>query len=180
MKHLLLKSLGKKPRKGAVQTCPCGKITYVRPCRVKKINYCSRFCANKALLTGRTLNCKWCNEKYYTNLGQIKWRGSSFCSYLCHWTWRSKNIHSERSPMWKGEKATYHPIHAWVKKHKGRPEQCINCGKKHSGKQGSIHWANIDHKYKRKLEDFIPLCPKCHDAYDRKYNNKHVSSKKGK
>jgi len=72
----------------------------------------------------------------------------------------------EKNPRWKGEKAKYSAIHMWVKHHKGKPEICFKCGKKHDGKKGSVHWANIDHKYKRNLDDYIALCPTCHKRHD--------------
>ncbi len=30
-----------------------------------------------------------------------------------------------------------------------------------------IHWANISHKYKRDLDDWIEMCVPCHKAYDK-------------
>lgn len=68
--------------------------------------------------------------------------------------------------LWKGEKANYRSIHAWVVRWKGKPETCEKCGK--SGLKGRyIQWANIDHKYRRVLEDYVRLCTKCHFEYDK-------------
>jgi hypothetical protein len=64
---------------------------------------------------------------------------------------------------WKGEEATYSSKHHWVRNHKGKPKICENCGK------SAKHWANIDHKYHRDLDDYIALCVKCHKKYDRKF-----------
>ena len=75
----------------------------------------------------------------------------------------------EKSGLWKGDKAGYSAIHIWVNKWKGRPITCEKCGKTDlTNKQ--IHWANIDHKYRRVLDDYIRLCRKCHCEYD-KINN---------
>lgn len=42
--------------------------------------------------------------------------------------------------------------------------------KKLSENSKGQHWANIDHQYKRNLNDFISLCPKCHRVYDLVFN----------
>lgn len=70
----------------------------------------------------------------------------------------------ENSGTWKGSEAGYHAMHLWVKKWKGTPDTCEKCGKTYKSKQ--IHWANIDHKYRRILDDYIRLCAKCHREYD--------------
>lgn len=66
---------------------------------------------------------------------------------------------------WKGDDVSYSALHKWVKYHKGDPKTCINCGKEGNNRQ--IHWANIDHKYKRNLEDWKPFCVKCHKQHDK-------------
>ena len=73
------------------------------------------------------------------------------------------------SSQWKGDKVGYSALHIWVKKVKGKPEKCKRCGTKEN-----LQWANKDHKYSRKLEDWIPLCRKCHYYYDENtLNIKH-------
>ena len=55
--------------------------------------------------------------------------------------------------------------HRWIKKKLGLPEICEHCGK--SGLKGNkIHWANKEHKYKRKITDWLRLCVRCHMIYD--------------
>jgi hypothetical protein len=72
----------------------------------------------------------------------------------------------EKSNKWKGSKVGYSGLHKWVIKHLGRPGTCEKCGKTGLwGKQ--IHWANKDHKYKRKLKDWLRLCVKCHRQHDK-------------
>lgn len=75
---------------------------------------------------------------------------------------------SEKNIGWKGEEAKYSTKHFWVLKNKGQAKnyKCEHCGKK------AMDWANLDHKYKRKLEDYIPLCRVCHMKYDIKNNNR--------
>jgi hypothetical protein len=71
--------------------------------------------------------------------------------------------------MWKETGVSYVGLHAWVRRWKGQALYCENCGregKKGNGGKWNVQWANIDHKYRRVLDDFIGLCQSCHMAYD--------------
>lgn len=68
---------------------------------------------------------------------------------------------------WKGNLVSYRALHTWVNKWKGKARKCEMCGK--IRKNRDIQWANIDHQYKRNLNDYIALCYKCHGKYDKKY-----------
>lgn len=74
------------------------------------------------------------------------------------------NISNENSPLWKGSGAKYKAIHMWVGRHKGRASshKCTYCSNK------AREWSNLDHRYKRNLDDYVPVCSKCHFAYDSK------------
>lgn len=75
---------------------------------------------------------------------------------------------NEKHFRWKGESANLKTKHKWVSRNKGVAEQCQNCG---IGKDKKIiDWANVDHKYRRELDDYIPLCRKCHRQYDKENN----------
>lgn len=68
---------------------------------------------------------------------------------------------------WKGDDVGYSGLHKWVRKVLGRPTICEHC--KRSGLTGKqIHWANKSREYKRKKDDWIRLCVKCHKKYDKK------------
>jgi hypothetical protein len=72
-----------------------------------------------------------------------------------HWNWK-------KNP-------SYGTLHNWITRLNGKPKQCEHCGligEKEPGGQWNIDWANTNHKYKRKKEDFIGLCSKCHRIYD--------------
>lgn len=69
----------------------------------------------------------------------------------------------KNNPLWK-EKPSYHAIHIWVKNHKGKPKRCEHCS---TTEKRIYHWANIDHKYRRNIEDYLSLCPKCHKKFDK-------------
>jgi hypothetical protein len=73
---------------------------------------------------------------------------------------------------WKGGIDYYHTTHRMIKRKKGFPKKCEHCGKigKKIKGQWNIQWANIDHKYRRVLEDYIGLCALCHARYDRENN----------
>lgn len=71
-----------------------------------------------------------------------------------------------KHPNWKGDNAGKEAMHLWVHRHKGNPSQCSICGM--VGNNYQIHWANIDHTYKRNLDDYIALCVSCHKKYDLK------------
>lgn len=65
---------------------------------------------------------------------------------------------------WKGKNASYYAIHAWVARHRGRPQKCEHCG---TTKYRRYHWANKSGKYLRELTDWIRLCVPCHNKYDK-------------
>lgn len=60
----------------------------------------------------------------------------------------------------------YGAIHDWVRRWKGTPNLCENCG----ATDRYMNWANIDHQYKRVLEDYIRLCVPCHREFDKKFD----------
>lgn len=72
----------------------------------------------------------------------------------------------DKHPNWKGEKAGKKPIHEWVKRYKQKPLECEHCGRDDK----LLEWCNIDHKYRRELDDYIALCRSCHRLYDIKNN----------
>ena len=79
------------------------------------------------------------------------------------------NVSKENHYLWKGEDAGYIRKHSFVERHLGKPYKCEHCGAENLNPR-QYHWANMDHKYSRKLEDYIRLCCKCHYAYDKKHN----------
>lgn len=79
---------------------------------------------------------------------------------------------NEKHPLWKGNKVSYLALHSWVERKKGKPNHCEIC----KIKKDRYSWANIDHKYRRNLEDYISLCYSCHTKYDIKNNNKNIDN----
>lgn len=75
---------------------------------------------------------------------------------------------NEKHPAWKGENVSKVGLHAWVKRNKGTPNLCEVCGTITAKK---FEWANIDHTYRRVLEDYKRMCTSCHRNYDIEKNN---------
>lgn len=73
----------------------------------------------------------------------------------------------ENNKRWKGDDVGYLALHSWVRRRLGEPSFCFlenfTC-------RGRLEWANIDHKYKRDLNDFIPLCRVHHYKFDHQKN----------
>ena len=76
---------------------------------------------------------------------------------------RKCKYNQENHPQWKGEDACYVSIHTWVARWKGKPNFCEQCG---TTKDKMYHWANIDHEYRRILDDYIRMCVPCHKKHD--------------
>jgi hypothetical protein len=70
---------------------------------------------------------------------------------------------------WQGEFTSYRSMHRWVVRQKGQPKKCEHC-RRDGLTSKQIHWANIDHTYKRDIKDYIRLCAKCHNSYDKENN----------
>lgn len=80
--------------------------------------------------------------------------GKNYCPDEKHWNW-------------KGEDVGYDALHDWIKRKLGQPTKCEECGKDGLTRH-KIHWANVDHEYKRDLKDWLRLCSSCHRKYDLK------------
>lgn len=70
----------------------------------------------------------------------------------------------EQNLHWKGDNAGKTAMHDWVKKWKGKPDLCEMCGTITAKR---YEWANVDHSYRRILEDYIRMCTSCHRKYDK-------------
>lgn len=73
--------------------------------------------------------------------------------------------------MWAGDKVKYAGVHMWMVANYGNPSTCEHC-KKENLFGRYIDWANKDHKYTRKREDWMRLCKSCHKKYDLENNKK--------
>jgi hypothetical protein len=179
----------------------CGKEKYFRACRLKNGGgkFCSNQCRVKGSL-GRKLSKTTClkmslsrqGEKHpmfgkkhtpeslakmsASHLGTIH---TSEHNFKISNALKGKQPHNldflhnfnkgENHKAWKGSEAKQQAIHDWINRHYGRPKECKKCGATSNEKR--LTWANIDHKYRRIFSDFIGLCYKCHQVFDKENNN---------
>ncbi|MHA1302325.1 MAG: hypothetical protein ACTSPI_01300 [Candidatus Heimdallarchaeaceae archaeon] len=82
---------------------------------------------------------------------------------------------NEKHARWKGNKVGYHALHAWIKRHKPKPELCEICKQKKA-----FDLANKSGKYKRDLNDWEWVCRRCHMKKDGrlKFFKKYVGRNK--
>lgn len=153
--------------------------------------YCGKVCAYSReqvsakkgkkyphLQRARVGNCKVCGKEYRA-VNDHKKRQQVYCSRECFgigWAKYSRPnivvsnfLVGDKNKSWKGDLATYSAIHYWVSGNKGKPKKCEHCG---TTKAKKFEWANIDHEYKRDLNDYIRLCTPCHRKYDNTYLKK--------
>lgn len=90
------------------------------------------------------------------------------CSYKCRAIYVGRIVTDDSKPNWKGGDVSYAGLHQWVYRKLGEPLRCTKCNKARTTSR-SIQWANISHKYKRTLTDWVPLCVSCHKKYDLEY-----------
>lgn len=134
--------------------CYTCKIPFLRyPSRIKqgKKNFCSHKC--RAPFVIKTLS------KYDTRFKKGHQNPPE------HYKKLANLLKDEGHPAWKGNKVSYRGLHQWVRRNKGHCHECSKCGFQ-SDKPRLIQWANIDGKYRRNLDDFIPLCVSCHKNHD--------------
>ena len=76
---------------------------------------------------------------------------------------KNYGLRGKETNGWRGDLAGYFAMHKWVIRMKGRPNKCEHCGNEKAKK---YEWSNIDHSYKRILEDYVRLCVCCHRQWD--------------
>jgi hypothetical protein len=155
----------------------CKKTFVVFPYRAKTALFCSRACHDIGSI-GRKLT-----DKHIENLRQGVKNNLPCTAYkkgqhASPKTEFKKNQYSHNkgkkypefsndfNPQWKGNSVSYNGLHKWVSRHKGFPKKCLHCGM-----IDNLQWANTDHKYRRNLNDYIPLCCACHKKFDISNNN---------
>jgi hypothetical protein len=75
-----------------------------------------------------------------------------------------------KNPAWK-TKVSYRSIHLWISQWKGKPRKCEKCG---ADWKQRYEWANVDHKYRRVLDDYIRMCVQCHKDYDKELRSRNI------
>jgi len=92
------------------------------------------------LLKYKSLRCRDCYNTYFNELSLF-----------------AKGFEGKQNGMWKGDKVSYSGLHKWIRKYKPKLFYCQLCGR-----NGKLHVANISGEYRRDVNDYQWLCPKCH------------------
>lgn len=139
-----------------VKCFACKKPFLTYPCRLKQ--WKRHFCSPKCSLPFRKKHLKKVSISSRYKVGHKR-------NPPEHYQKLAKLLKNDGHPKWKGEKVSYRGLHQWVRRNKGKPTTCSQCGL-FSEKPRIIQWANIDGKYHRNLDDFISLCVSCHKVRD--------------
>jgi len=128
---------------------------------------------------GKYIKCCYCGAEKYKLPYELKKKNSLFCSKLCSSRYKaaSKEFRDKISVKksgsknynWKGGVSWYRSIHFWIKREKGAPRKCVDCGI--TNDMSNIQWSNKNHRYKKVLSDWQSRCVICHQKYDIKHNN---------
>lgn len=78
-----------------------------------------------------------------------------------------EGIEGEKHPNWKGDAVSYSGLHRWIRRKLGTPKRCDHCGN-NDLRHRQYHWANKSKRYERTLSDWMRLCVKCHQSFDKK------------
>lgn len=147
-------------RKGKIIICPiCKKERYYPLCKFKygEGKFCSQKC--NAIQNGR-------NKKGIARTNEVKEKiriGKLNSDYIYPSEVLEK-MRGTNSPFWKGEDAKYGAKHDYVRKIRGTPNKCEDCG---STNKKRYYWANISKEYKRDPMDYKRLCGTCHIKFDK-------------
>lgn len=170
---------------GQIKSCIVCKSTFTKPQTCSRTNwrerrFCSKRCSNSRVRTApaepipgivhglngynsHRCRCATCREA-----SRLRKRLHRVRILAPRSRWGHKG---ETNPGWKGDDVGYKNIHEWVKRHKAKTGVCEHCRANRGTSSGhATHWANIDHAYRRDLDDYIELCPSCHKKYDLEHN----------
>ena len=138
-----------------IKCSTCKKPIFTYPCRIKqwKHHFCSKKCGVPF----------W--RKHFAKYEVGRYTVGHKRNPPSHYKKLAELLKNENHPKWKGAKVSYRGLHQWVRRYKGKPTICSECGLE-STKPRVIQWANIDGKYRRNLDDFISLCCSCHKFHD--------------
>jgi hypothetical protein len=74
----------------------------------------------------------------------------------------------EKNHIWKGDQASYGPLHRRLYRVFGQPQKCDVCGT--CDHQKSYDWANLTGDYANP-QDYKRMCRSCHWKHDKKHTN---------
>lgn len=163
-----------KVKKTAITCEACKKDRLISTNGMLKASYekthprCHR-CGYNKILSGKTTfkknDPRLMGNEY--RVGHVAWNRGIKGTHFSVRTEFKKGVirdEEEKTPNWKGDRVGYVGLHAWIYRKQGKARKCAICAEK---RPRHVHWANISHKYKRDLNDFIQLCALHHFAYDK-------------
>ena len=124
----------------------CGKEKNIPNYREKRFKYCSRKCKDLDMKGHKP----WNKDLKYSDVLKSKLN--------------TKGLDIGRKSR-KGKifVESYMNIHYWARQNKKGEKVCVDCGKK----EGIFHLSNIDHKYRKNLDDYSYRCIQCHRHHDK-------------
>jgi len=109
----------------------------------------------------------WNKGKHFVHSGSFK-KGHK--PYLVFLNKERLDISGKNHFGWKGGVSFkfHNKIHRWIERKRGKAKYyiCEFCKKRQA-----YEWANLEHTYKKELNDYRTLCRSCHRRWDIKYNN---------
>lgn len=146
--------------------CECGQRFFVKPSRAVRAKHCSKVCKHKFYVKAKGFKRvdKTPNPSWYTSERRPLYRHPKG---FVPWNAGLKGVVRKLRPEKIEAPLGYDALHLWVRRNLGKAEACANCSKS----TGRIHWANKSGEYKKELDDWIALCPKCHVAYDKDHRD---------
>lgn len=129
--------------------------------------------------TGQYKKCPICENTFYAPRWVLIREGGKYCNKYCYYKsklgitpWNKGTIglssgntgsFSSAEKAFKGTVSDYKRIHYLVRKEFGNPTVCSSCGV--TGEK--IQWANRSGNYNLDINEWLPLCKKCHFVYDK-------------
>ena len=129
--------------------------------KIKKANYKKTFYKTKEFSEKMSIAAK---KRTWTDQQKERLRQANLGKQYSKEINAKKASKGEKNPMWKGNEASYYAIHIWVNSHKGKPQKCADCGATSSERK--LEWSNVDHQYKRDINDYVARCVPCHRQHD--------------
>lgn len=115
---------------------------------------------NKGLKTGKRppRSEEWKNNLSKSLKGRTVWNKGVPMSKE-----QKKKLSDAKREYWNQfeRSENYEAIHTHLRRNHKKPKYCWFCGK-----EGEIQWANLSGFYSRDIDDYRPLCRKCHMARD--------------
>ena len=87
----------------------------------------------------------------------------------------------DKNGQWRGDQAKYTALHAYVRRHKPKPDRCESCNKETDYLElAFVHPSRQDTIYTRLLEMYNWYCRKCHMTADGRINRFHDSKQQSR